>query len=527
MTDEPTPRLLRVLLVEDNPDDADLVLRELTRGGYETAHQRVETDRDMRLALLRQEWDLVLCDFSMPQFSAPAALGLLRDSRRDIPFLIVSGTIGEETAVEAMRAGADDYLMKGNLARLAPAVNRALREADERRARRSAEEDLQRRDAILAAIGSVADHLLRSRDWRDAVPEILRRLGESTRAGRVSIFERHTDSAESTASLQSEWVAPEVLPRLRNPILQRFSFDAQGLEEWMDRLECGEAAHGSIDDVSERTRQFLQSVDVGSCALVPILVGPTLRAVLSVSDSLASRHSWSPAEIAALKTVADALAAAMHRSELIAELRRSNQDLAYAYDATLEGWSRALDLRDHDTEGHSQRVTRMTVRLARAMEMDEETIVHVRRGALLHDIGKLGVPDGILHKPGPLTEEEWKVMRLHPVYAFEFLSAIPYLKPALDIPHCHHERWDGTGYPRGLAGEDIPLPARIFAVVDVWDALSNDRPYRAALSPEEVWSEIRRETGRHFDPRVAAAFERLQPWGPVLEGADRRHDAAS
>jgi PAS domain S-box-containing protein/putative nucleotidyltransferase with HDIG domain len=189
-----------------------------------------------------------------------------------------------------------------------------------------------------------------------------------------------------------------------------------------------------------------------------------------------------------------------------AAIERSNMELAHAYDATLEGWVAFLDLRDKETEGHTQRVTEMTLRLAHAMGIPSEQLVHVRRGALLHDIGKMGIPDRILHKPGPLNEEEWATMRQHPVYAHALLEPIAFLRPALDIPYYHHEKWDGTGYPRGLRGEEIPLLARLFAVVDVWDALSSDRPYRPAWSPAKVRKHIAQQAGTHFDPRVVAAF---------------------
>ncbi len=183
--------------------------------------------------------------------------------------------------------------------------------------------------------------------------------------------------------------------------------------------------------------------------------------------------------------------------------------LAAAYDTTLEGWSRALELRDPETRGHTLRVTAMVVELARAMGVEEDQLVHVRRGALLHDIGKMAIPDEILRKPGPLTPEERAVMRRHPQYAYELLWPIPYLRPAVDIPYCHHERWDGSGYPRGLRGEQIPLAARIFAVVDVWDALRSSRPYRPAWPEDRVRSYLREQAGRQFDPRVVDAFLRM------------------
>ncbi|MEW6240416.1 MAG: GAF domain-containing protein [Chloroflexota bacterium] len=202
-------------------------------------------------------------------------------------------------------------------------------------------------------------------------------------------------------------------------------------------------------------------------------------------------------------------AIAMDSSHMFADLQRSNIELAVAYDATIEGWSHALDLRDKETEGHTQRVTETTLRLAEVMGFDPQERVQVRRGALLHDIGKLGVPDAVLLKPGALTEEEWVIMRRHPEYAYEMIQPIEYLRPALDIPYCHHEKWDGTGYPRGLAGERIPLAARIFAVVDVWDALRSDRPYRPAWPIEKARAYIQEQAGKHFDPNVVSTFLKL------------------
>ncbi len=194
------------------------------------------------------------------------------------------------------------------------------------------------------------------------------------------------------------------------------------------------------------------------------------------------------------------------RKEAQVALQRAHEDLREAYDKTIEGWVVALDLRDRETEGHTQRVTEMTVRLARELGHTEEEIVHIRRGALLHDMGKMGIPDEILQKPGPLTDEEWVVMRKHPQYAYQMLSPISYLNQALIIPYYHHERWDGSGYPHGLQGEDIPLFARFFAIVDVWDALSSDRPYRKRMHPKEVAEYFEREAGRLFDADIVQKF---------------------
>jgi cyclic di-GMP phosphodiesterase len=189
-----------------------------------------------------------------------------------------------------------------------------------------------------------------------------------------------------------------------------------------------------------------------------------------------------------------------------AKLRDANTQLLSAYEATIEGWSHALDLRDRETEGHSRRVTQLTVKLAQALGISDHEIMHIRRGALLHDMGKIGIPDSILHKPDKLTDEEWKIMRSHPQLAYDMLYPIEYLRPALEIPLTHHEKWDGTGYPRGLKSEEIPIVARLFAVVDVWDALTSDRPYRPAWSQEEARAYIREQSGKHFDPQVVDLF---------------------
>jgi PAS domain S-box-containing protein len=194
------------------------------------------------------------------------------------------------------------------------------------------------------------------------------------------------------------------------------------------------------------------------------------------------------------------------RKEAQVALENAHNDLQEAYDRTIEGWVLALDLRDRETEGHTQRVTEMTVRLARELGCTDEEIVHIRRGALLHDMGKMGLPDEILQKPGPLTEAEWVVMRKHPQYAYQMLSPISYLNQALIIPYYHHERWNGSGYPHGLKGEDIPLFARLFAIVDVWDALSSDRPYRKALPPKDVTDFLEQEAGQLFDPVLVKKF---------------------
>lgn len=206
-----------------------------------------------------------------------------------------------------------------------------------------------------------------------------------------------------------------------------------------------------------------------------------------------------------------------NRAEIELQLRAAFEKLDSTYDTTLEGWARALDLRDCETEGHSRRVASVAVQMARVLKLPEDQHIHIWRGALLHDIGKLGVPDAILLKPASLTEEEWQIMRLHPIYGYDWLLPIEYLKPALAIPRSHHERWDGTGYPDRLRGKDIPIQARIFAPIDVWDALSSNRPYRRSWPADRIREHIRSLSGSHFDPEVVDAFLSLPPEAFILQ----------
>jgi PAS domain S-box-containing protein/putative nucleotidyltransferase with HDIG domain len=238
--------------------------------------------------------------------------------------------------------------------------------------------------------------------------------------------------------------------------------------------------------------------------VAPLLSKGNVKGVLE----LFSRKPFDPDEewVDYLEAMAAQAAIAIDNASLFDDLQRTNTELVTAYDATIEGWSRALELRDRETEGHTLRVTDITIRLARQVGIQEDEMIHVRRGALMHDIGKMGVSDAILLKPGPLTAEETQVMRRHPVFAYEMLYPIGYLRSAIDIPYCHHEKWDGSGYPRGLKGEQIPLAARVFAIVDVWDALRTDRPYRKAWPEGKVREYLRDQNGRHFDPVVVDAF---------------------
>lgn len=259
------------------------------------------------------------------------------------------------------------------------------------------------------------------------------------------------------------------------------------------------------ETMSPAERGVCEARGLRSILYVPLVVdGAAMGAFIMAS--IGERKSLGTSDIDLCRTLAHQISMAVANAQLHQSLLDANRHLARAYDETLEGWAAALEMRDNETKGHADRVERLTMDLVARLGVPPEAWEHVRRGTLLHDIGKMGVPDSILQKPGPLTDEEWAIMKTHPQKALDMLGAIDFLVPALDIPYSHHERWDGTGYPRGLAGEEIPLVARIFAVVDVYDALTSDRHYRRGWSHEQALAHIRQESGRHFDPAVVEAF---------------------
>ena len=764
---------LRLLIVEDSSDDAEMLERELRHSGYDLAATRVQ-DEGHFLAALKNHPQIVLMDYRLPGFDALKGLSILRERSPEIPCIVISGMLSDETAMQCIRQGAADYLLKDRLARLGAAVERVIRE------QRAGEEKLlteralhESEEQFLRLAENAEDIIFRYRAGKTpkflylspsvkkitgypleefyAHPQLwserILAAGEEARGdtgndrsgfflsqtglkicflrkdGKTAWLEqrvvldkngsREKDTVEGiirditereqrdrelkavvsvASAMRSAPTRSEIYPILLLQLKELFKAEGTALAMkdalsedmmvelatgvWVDRkgmrvgrdLPISEGTHplvrntgdwmnglqdvvcvpmvaqgqtigalwvGCNSEISDEELRILSAVaDMGANALrraalheqtqrrlqhitalraidmaitssldlrvtlnffldqVTIRLGihaasvllldprtqtlqftagrgfhsPAMhqtkmrlgegvagraaleRRLISVPDLSKSDEAFRRAPLLTeegfvsyfaaplvakgqvkgvleifnraplepdnewlefLDTLAVQAAIAIDNASLFEGLQKSNLDLAMAYDATIEGWSRALDLRDRETEGHTIRVTEMTLRLARSMGVGEDELVQIRRGALLHDIGKMGIPDNILLKPGPLTDEEWTIMRRHPEYAHELLSLVNYLRPALFIPYCHHEKWDGSGYPRGLRQEAIPLSARIFAVVDVWDALRSERPYREPWPEEKVRQFLHGETGKHFDPQVITMFLKM------------------
>ena len=329
-----------------------------------------------------------------------------------------------------------------------------------------------------------------NRDLRTTLTVLLDQLRSQTGIDAAAVHLQDEEMSSFKVETSIGFEADESVPGLgRELIVNRYR------SRLVDLLESG-----------ARGRRFAKMIAAGyqSYLAVPLIANEQILGLLEIFHKSELPQNVDLDNFAEM--LATQAAIAVDNTNLLRSLRTANRELTAAYDATIEGWARALDLRDHETEGHTRRVTEMTVELAKLMAVPPHDISHMRRGALLHDIGKMAIPDSVLLKPGELDQNEWVVMRRHPGIALDLLEPVSFLKPAIDIPFCHHEKWDGTGYPRGLKGKEIPLSARIFAVIDVWDALRSDRPYRKGWSAEQAVHFIRVQSGKHFDPDVVDVF---------------------
>jgi PAS domain S-box-containing protein len=379
-------------------------------------------------------------------------------------------------------------------------------------ARKAAEAELRRLNRALRTISKCNETLVRSVSEEDLLSGICQNIVEVGQYQLACIHLVGSDTAgsnppgfyychEQSEALQSS--EPEIIDAWKDTSAMLHMVTSDRQSYFVNKLS--DLQH------NEQIKLLLRTDRYRSLAVVPLGHENEIFGVLSIFST--QEHAFDEDEVNLITEMASDLAYGIHthrvrsdRKTFLDRLEVTNQELEHSYDATLEGWSYALELREHETAGHSQRVVELTLDIARSLGIPINQLIHIQRGAILHDIGKMGIPDSILLKPGPLTEDEWRTMHHHPVYAYRLLKGIPYLEQALDIPYQHHERWDGLGYPNQLAGEQIPLAARIFAVVDVWDALTSNRPYRLAWTEEEALRYIREQSGKQFDPRVVRQF---------------------
>lgn len=446
---------VQILLIEDDPAHAELIQRAFENRGDEARLTIANTLAEARASMQTFKPTLIIADWRLPDGDSRELL--LEEHNKSTPVIIMTSYGNERNAVDVMKSGALDYIVKSSesMTDMPHIAERAIEQW----------ENLRQREVMQVA------------------------LAESEAQFRLL--------AENSSDMISK-------------------HDANGVFLYVSPASRTLLGYEPEELMGRSIKQFIHSEDVET--LFALFDNHANPHNINLTAPYRARHK--DGEYIWLETTArlfrdgnsqerEFQAASRNiteRKQAQEALQQAHSGLQEAYDKTIEGWVLALDLRDRETEGHTQRVTEMTVRLARKLGCNEEEIVHIRRGALLHDIGKIGIPDEILQKPGPLTDEEWVIMRKHPLYAFQMLAPIHYLKQALIIPYYHHERWDGSGYPHKLKTTQIPLFARLFAVVDVWDALSSDRPYRKGMPLREITDYLRKEAGRLFDPDIVTRF---------------------
>jgi PAS domain S-box-containing protein len=446
---------IHILLIEDDPAHAELIQRAFEDRGDQSRLTVAHTLQEARVRIKDSRPTLIIADWRLPDGDSSELL-LEEHNTSGPPVIIMTSYGSERNAVEAIKAGALDYIIKSSesMTDMPHIAERAIQQWKTILQQEHMQNALAEREAQFRLLAENSSDMISRHDTEGnflyVSPACHTLLGydPGELIGQPLISFVHPSDAEHLLALlaSSSWDDPTAAIPYR-------------------------ARHKNSEYVWLET---------------------TARIIYDQKNKAMEIQASS-------RNITE-------RKEAQVALQRAHQDLQEAYDRTIEGWVLALDLRDRETEGHTQRVTEMTVRLARELGCTDEEIVHIRRGALLHDMGKMGLPDEILQKPGPLTDEEWVVMRKHPQYAYQMLSPISYLNQALIIPYYHHERWDGSGYPHRLKGEDIPLFARLFAIVDVWDALSSDRPYRKALPPKDVTDFLEQEAGQLFDPVLVKKF---------------------
>jgi PAS domain S-box-containing protein/putative nucleotidyltransferase with HDIG domain len=446
---------IRVLIVDDSEDDGLLLVRNLKSGGFNPSYEQVDTAEAMSKALDDQTWDVILCDNSMPTFNASSALELYKEKSLDLPFIIVSGTIADETAVAAMKAGAHDYIMKGNLARLSSAIDRELREAKNRQERRNTEIQLRKSEEKYRTLFE---------DSSDAI-YLNNQEGELIDFN-LSTLELFGYTREEMLGINTKavFVNSAEYDRLQDEIAQKGSvreFKAKLRKKDGTEMDCL---------ITTTVRQARDKSKLGYQGIVR-----------DISELVSSRK----------------------------QIENTLNDLRKALGGTIEAMALTVETRDPYTAGHQRRVSNLARGIATELGVSKAQIQGVRMAGVIHDIGKISVPGEILSKPGNISQNELGIIKEHPQVGYNILKTVDFPWPIAEIVLQHHERMDGSGYPNGISGENILLEARILAVADVVEAMASHRPYRAALGIDLALNEISKNRGSFYDPKVVDACLRL------------------
>jgi len=441
---------LRVLLIEDSEDDAVLILRELRKAGYTPVSERVETESTMKSALSSQQWDVILSDYNMPEFCAAEALSVYRECGIEIPFIIVSGAVGEEKAVQLMKEGAHDYVMKDNLKRLVPAIERELKESEDRKSRKIAEDSYRKSDFIVNA----------SRDMM----ALINRSGifETVNSSFCKIFGKERQQEIVGHSVSEMW-GQEVYEQKIKPCLERCQNGEDiNTEDWFDMEGMGT-----------------------QCLEISYIPYRNSNGV--VTHAIMAAHNIT------------------NRKMAEQELDKSYRNLQKTLEETVNALSALVEMRDPYTAGHQNRVAGIARAIAQELGLSEDAAQGIWVASLIHDIGKVRVPADILSRPAHLSSAEFELIKEHPRTGYEILKKIDFPWPIAEIVLQHHERINGSGYPLGLKGDEILFASRIIGVADVVEAMTYHRPYREALGLDAALDEIKENKGILYDSDVVDA----------------------
>jgi PAS domain S-box-containing protein/putative nucleotidyltransferase with HDIG domain len=444
-----------ILIVDDSPDDALLLVRQLKHGGYNPTYEQVDTAQAMNRAIDDNKWDAIICDYSMPNFSMHAALDLYKEKKLDIPFIIVSGTISDETAVAAMKAGAHDYVLKDNLSRLIPAIDRELRETKVRHERRLAEYQL---------IKSEEKYRTLFEESRDAIY-----IGAKNG--------KFIDFNSSTTELFG--FSKEEMFKMNTGDLFVSADEYRKLQEEIERK-------GSVRDFEAR----LYKKDG---AIMNCLITSTVRR---------SKNTNIIGYQGIIRDISELVSSQKKLQKTLGKLQK-------ALSGTIQAMALTVETRDPYTAGHQKRVSNLACAIAREMGIAQNKIQGIHFAGIIHDIGKISVPGEILSKPGKISENEMGIIKEHPKAGHNILKTVDFPWPIADIVRQHHEKIDGSGYPDGISGDDILIESRILSVADVIEAMSSHRPYRPTLGVDVALQEVQQKKNILYDGDAVDACLKL------------------